>query len=224
MKNFHICILFVLGFIGSTELYAQGKFNLELYGGGNQSFFEAEKLTTDPSATIQSPLDFHLGVNFLTRMAARWQLSVQAEWLRVPFSENYPEGSGFGKSIIGEEYGVYALGARYNWDKGEYGFFIQPSIGVATNRYFDTHQGAQSAENQKLALSPVFRTEAGIKLYNKRNNYFVFGVRQQFGVSNLYREKWEGSNFNVNNRGSYLGLFMGYGINFDNWSKRKHIQ
>jgi len=223
MKNFHICLFFVLGFIGSTELYAQGKFNLELYGGGNQSFFQSEKLTTDPLATIQSPLDFHLGVNFLTRLNARWQLSAQAEWLRVPFSENHPQGSGFGKSIVGEEYGVYAFGARYNWEKGKYGFFIQPSIGVATNRFFDTNQSTVPVEDRTLALSPVFRTEAGIKVYNKRKNYFVFGLRQQLGFSNLYREQWDWSNFNVNNRGSYLGLFMGYGINFDSWSKRKDI-
>lgn len=127
----------------------------------------------------------------MTRISDRWQFSAQAEWLRVSFSEKFPIGSDIATARIGEEYGVYDLGARYNWEKGKYGFFIQPSIGVTTNRFFDTNQSALPVEDRILALSPVFRTEAGIQVYNKRMNYFVFGVRQQLGFSNLYSEQWE---------------------------------
>lgn len=69
------------------------------------------------------------------------------------------------------------------------------------------------------------RLEAGIKLYTPRKNFFVFGARYQEGIGqlNTYNFINQVTNTGIEDqrRASYVGLFMGYGINFGNKSSRE---
>ena len=61
-----------------------------------------------------------------------------------------------------------------------------------------------------------------MKFYTKKRNYLLVGIRHQlvFASSNPYgRENWVG--MPISGRNSNTGLFLGYGIHTDNWSKSK---
>lgn len=106
-------------------------------------------------------------------------------------------------------------GARYNLYKGKKAFFFQPSVGLAVNR---TNLQAFLGATPSTATSLIVRAEAGVKFYNRRNNYFVFGLRHQHGLNDFDEHQLMNSTSNPlriesTSKGSFTGIFIGYGIN-----------
>lgn len=198
---------------------AQGLLNFEIYGGPSQSYFKADIKNSSTDLSLFSPIDVHFGINVLTRVNEAWQISLQAEHLRRPVSskETPRSGSSFFRksSIFNNQFWNYSLGARYNVYKGNKAFFFQPSAGIAVNRVFHrAFTGGRPSTKTSLAL----RAEAGVKFYNRRSNYFVLGIRHQQGLNNFDKQNYPGSdtdalNVDFRSKGSFTGLFVGYGIN-----------
>lgn len=226
----------VLGLLFSAQLvHAQGKFNLEFYGGGQRSYNQVLITPSQPSIDPFTPMDYNLGLNFLTRINSGWQLSVQAEHATSRTNSinypNYPNLSGsFERMFTSESFGNFSLGARYNWEKEKYGFYLQPSIGITVDNYFDFSSGDSISgggfiASSKTQVTPNLRLEMGFKLYTKRQNYFLIGLRHQQGLSELnpisMKNTQDNYQVDITRRGSYTSLFVGYGINFDNWKKSR---
>lgn len=223
--------LLVLCFVSSNS-FGQGKINLELYGGPQKSFNDKIVGVQSPALKVFNPWDLHLGANLLYRINQQWQLSLQAEGIRntrmSEFYPNFPDQNPQVNRRSPELLGNYSIGARYNWERGKYALFAQPSAGITVNKYLDYNNSGPVWGPLETDIAGNFRIEAGIKLYTPRKNYFVFGARYQQGIGQL-------NSFNFYNpvtntaiedkrRGSYAGLFMGYGINFGNKSSREQFK
>jgi hypothetical protein len=78
-------------------------------------------------------LSYHLGLGALTRLSDHWQLTTQAEFFVRSMAVRNPNRiGGGGVTYLGPtnyEMPTFSLGARYNIEKENYGFYIQPSVG-----------------------------------------------------------------------------------------------
>lgn len=220
--------LLVLCFVSSNS-FGQGKINLELYGGPQKSFNDKIVGVQSPALKVFNPWDLHLGANLLYRINQQWQLSLQAEGIRntrmSEFYPNFPDQNPQVNRRSPELLGNYSIGARYNWERGKYALFAQPSAGITVNKYLDYNNSGPVWGPLETDIAGNFRIEAGIKLYTPRKNYFVFGARYQQGIGqlNTYNFYNPVTNLSIEDkrRGSYVGLFMGYGINFGNKTSRE---
>ena len=229
----------ILGLLFSSHLaLAQGKFNLEIYGGPLRSYNQVTFNPNQPNIDAITPWNLNLGVNFLTRIKPNLQLSVQAELARNrQRGINYPNfpalNPSFEKLLSAESFGNYSVGLRYNWNREKYSFFVQPSIGFTVNNFSeyvlrDSLSGSYTITNKQTEISPNLRLETGFKLYTRRKNYFLVGLRHQQGLQELnpritpdFRSSFDTE---ISRKGSYSSLFVGYGINFENWSKSKRAE
>lgn len=217
MKSIYTVLIGLFCFLNVQNSIAQNLFDVEIYGGLNKNYFQAGEPVSNEDLQISSPLGQHAGLNFLPRINEKWQLSIQGEWMRSAIKLEIP---GFNSTNQYNNYGNYAIGARYNLEKEKHAFYFQPSIGVSINNYLD--QGGNSffgVQNQRDAQF-IARGEAGVKFYTKNRNYLLLGIRHQQGfTSNTPYGNAEWLGLPLSGRNSYTGLFMGYGINTDNWSK-----
>ncbi|MCH6233198.1 hypothetical protein [Cognataquiflexum rubidum] len=236
MKKIYFYLPILLLFSIFQNSYGQGKLNLELYGGPQKSHNAISVSPQSPEYSVSTPFDYHLGANFLYRIKGPWQLSLQAEYVRnsqkTIFYPNFPDTNPMVKWRFSDFFGNYSIGTRYNWEKEKYALFVQPSIGVTVNNYYDfPQQGSGSGivfGSEETAFAANFRLETGIKFYTKRMNYFVFGLRHHQGLSELNSldREFPSSNYKteIGRKGSYTGLFVGYGINFGNKSSREQFR
>lgn len=208
-----LTLAIVLITVFSTK--AQIGFGAEFYGGLQYSFIEVDNSLPDGILTVRSPVDFHAGVTFLTKIHTNWQVALQGEFYRMAVRENWT--GNIGQNIIrGDEYGIYSLGMRYNIEKEGYAFYLQPSFGLALNSYTERTGSQQSLGEQQIALGPVVRAEVGLKNYYKDSkNYFFWGLRYQYGFENLNKENFlDTGNYAVRSYGTYAGAFIGFGFDF----------
>ncbi|WP_158856185.1 hypothetical protein [Lunatibacter salilacus] len=200
---------------------SQNLFNVELYGGLNKNYFQTGEPTANPDLRFSGPLGQHAGINFLPSIGQNWQMSIQTEWMR---SAIRLENADFNSSNRYNSYGNYALGARYNIDKITHVFYFQPAFGISINNYLEPMEGAFGAYS-KRDIHFTARAEVGAKIYNKNRNYLLLGLRHQqgFGSGNPYgSEQW--TDIPISGNASYTGMFIGYGINTDNWFKRSMVK
>jgi hypothetical protein len=212
-------------FFFSADSLGQSKIKMELYGGPQFSYQKTETLQ-GPQLNTTSKLDYHLGINFLFGIRDDLQLSFQSEILRPNFRfdyyPNYPSLTTSYQVNRIDGFGNYRLGIRKTWEQGKHAFYVQPSVGFTVNNYWDFSSSDSAAfliANKATKLVGNVGLEAGMKFYTKSKNYFLVGFRHQSGLSQL--NPLEISNFagtnslaQVQRRGSYTGLFVGYGIDF----------
>lgn len=230
-KHYLICLFLLLAV--NYQVLAQGKFNLEFYGGPQRSYNKVNFNPAQPEFEVTKPWNYNLGINFLTRLRPNLQLAVQAEYSRnnqkaIQYP-NFPALNGsYERTFLEESFGNYSVGLRYNWDFEKLSLFVQPSFGVTLNNYFEPSStpGLFTFESA-TQVNPNLRLETGIKYYTQRKNYFVVGLRHQQGLQNLNTVSFgtpENSNqLEINRKASYSSLFFGYGIDLSNWSKSKRM-
>lgn len=200
------------------DITAPGLFNFEIYGGPSKSHFDVDIQNAENGMSLFSPVDAHMGINVLTRVTDVWQVSLQGEYLRRPVGskETYNGRTTSRRSTsFDKEFANYSIGARYNLYKGKKAFFFQPSVGLAVNK---VHQWAFGGGSISTNTTLTLRTEAGVKFYNRRNNYFVVGIRHQQGMNSFDKQFHAGTgpgslSLDFRSKGSFTGLFVGYGIN-----------
>jgi hypothetical protein len=175
MKTFYNPIIVFFCFFIRSNVQSQNLFNVEVYGGFNQNYFQTGDPTTNPDLRFSSPLGLHAGLNFLPKIGRNWQMSVQAEWMQLAIRlENGNLNSGKRTN----SYGNYALGARYNLERNTHSFYFQPAFGISVNNYLDPMEGVFGVYGRR-DIHLVARAEAGVKIYNKNSNYLLFGLRHQ---------------------------------------------
>lgn len=221
-------LMFPLIFFGLIigQSSAQSRLKLEMYTGPQYGY---QKLLNDtrPSIDFQTNVANHLGLGFLYGVNSDWQLVVQSEFTGLAYSYNfYPNFPDVGDArrfqVRGGQLWNHRIGLRKTWEKGNYAFFVQPSVGITMNRYAELNEadtlGGFNFFTYRTSTVGSLALETGVKFYTKNKNYFTIGLRHQqgFGVLNPKDFNW------VNNvpvsiiqrRGSYTGLVLGYGIDF----------
>jgi hypothetical protein len=238
LKKLHL-LLFLGCFIAS--LHSSAQVRLEIYGGPSLSYMDFE--TTPSNAQAQNEpynqLSYHLGFGALTRLSDHWQLVTQAELFVRSMAVRNPNDFGSGgfafQGPTNYEMPTFALGARYNIEKEKFGFYIQPTVGLTLlpQEIKDPNTAFNDlSPNFNRDVNPVnpfgigLRLEAGVKRYTKNRNYFMVGIRHQQGlrvtdemVQTTSRPGQPEVSVYGSSRSSYTGLFIGYGLNTDNWKK-----
>ncbi|MCH7400593.1 hypothetical protein ACFOUP_11530 [Belliella kenyensis] len=213
------CFKVIIAFIGVlffTRAEAQGLVDLELYGGLNINYFEMGQFSNLQDTELSSRLGQHAGANLLPKINEKWQLSLQGEWMR---SGVHVETTNLNENTIYRNYGNYAIGARYNFNKGEKAFYVQPSAGISHHKYNKRLLGLVFEDYREVVF--VARVEAGVKLYTRKSNYVNIGLRHQQGFDGTtpYGSEETGG-LPLTSRNSYTGLFVGYGFSSKSWFKR----
>ena len=218
---------FIAFFLFSSTFYcfSQKKFSFELYGGPSQSFLTYKVIPSNDFIKPSNDLSWHIGSTFFWGLKNDWQLTAQLEFFKRELGTYGISKQIDSLQITGystEGIPLLAFGARKNWGN----LFLQPSISLmkspkildqyeSINSWNDIQIGVISKSNLGLGL----RIEGGRKFYNRRGNYFLGGLRYQQGLILMdqmnapvrYAERIEHV-LSVNSRGTYLGLFVGYGI------------
>ncbi|MCH7408260.1 hypothetical protein MM239_02545 [Belliella sp. DSM 111904] len=216
MKTCFTAIIVLIGFLFFNRVEAQGLVDLELYGGLNVNYFEMGQFSNLPDTELSSKLGLHAGANLLPKISEKWQLSLQGEWMR---SGVHVETTSLNENTIYRNYGNYAIGARYNFNKGKRAFYVQPSVGISQHKYNEVLPGFAFQEQREAVF--MARVETGVKFYTRKSNYLNIGLRHQQGFDNTTpygREAAGGLPLTSNN--SYTGLFVGYGFSSKSWFKR----
>jgi len=203
MIRLYFISIFIFMF-SSIDTSAQGLFDVELYGGPIHTYVRGGSGTNPMGIEGSGTINAHLGINLLTRLTDTWQVTLQGEMFRTTsiFTDTFSE------SHFSKNFGNIALGARYSMKRGNKDFFFQPSIGALPYREAIFQPIGYELQRK---VSFTLRGEAGVKLYNKRDNYFLFGLRHQQGFDPLIHHDFTDLRFSQ--YGSYTGLVIGYGIN-----------
>lgn len=226
-KAFLLGILLVFLFV--SQAFSQEKIAWEFYGGPSQAFLTWEVVPRNDFVSPSNELSYHLGTSFLWGLKNDWQFTAQLEFFKRELGTY-----GFAMAIDTLQITGYsthgipllALGARKSWGN----FYLQPSVSLMRspedldrydrgNEWNDIPLGVISESDWGVGL----RLEGGMKLYNRRGNYFFGGLRYQQGLILMdkmnaavrYNERLEHV-LSAESRGSYLGMFLGYGINGHN--------
>jgi hypothetical protein len=235
MKIKFYALLAVLSFIGfTTDIVAQSKIKMELYGGPQYSY-QKSVTRLGQQLNTNSQIDYHLGINFLFGLRDNLQLSIQSEMLRPNFSFDYfPAFPNLTPSFQVQRIdalGNYRLGIRKTWDHAKHAFYVHPSVGFTVNNYWDfarTDSAAFFFANRETQIVGNVGLEAGMKFYTKRKNYLMVGLRHQSGLGSLNPieiGKYAGSSeAQVQRRGSYTGMFVGYGIDFKGRTRDQKLE
>jgi hypothetical protein len=228
MKTIHSFLVIIFLIVPIWKVFSQSKFQLEM---GTGPLYSYQSLSNDPNPSMDfsTPIGMHFGLGFLYRIQKDWQILLQSEFSTTPyrytinpeyFTQNRPEGprrvGGYGSL------GHYRVGVRKVWEKGDYAWYIQPTMGLNLAR-----EAIYNFQNSGWGVPPItYRTnivgsaslEGGIKFYTKSKNYFVVGLRHQMGFRELRSLDLIGSPLNpqpaITTNGSYTGVVLGYGIDF----------
>lgn len=224
MRNaFLLGILLFFLFVG--QVFSQEKFAWEFFGGPSQAFLTWEVIPRNDFISPSNELSYHFGTTFLWGLKNDLQLTGQLEFFKR-------ELGAYGISrvidtlqITGystEGIPLLALGVRKSWDN----FYLQPSLSLMKSpSVLDRYDRGNDWNGIPLGVISEsdwgvgIRLEGGMKLYNKRGNYFLGGLRYQHGLILMdkmnaavrYNERLEHV-LSAKSKGSYMGLFFGYGI------------
>ncbi|WPR76093.1 hypothetical protein [Algoriphagus sp. NG3] len=219
------CLLLCLFLFCILRAFSQDKFAWEFYAGPSQSFLTHKTIPNNNLVKPSNELRYHFGTTFLWGLKNDWQISAQAEFFKRELGTYAISSIIDSIQITGystEGIPLLAVGARKSWGN----FYVQPSLSVMKspgilNIYESTEAwngiplGVRSHSDLGLGL----RFESGLKIYNRRGNYFFGGLRYQQGLILMdemnapvrYSEKIENV-LSAKSRGSYIGLYVGYGV------------
>jgi hypothetical protein len=226
-----VAFLLSLSLFGSYSLaFSQEKFAWELYGGPSQSFLTYKFIPRNDFVSPSNELQYHLGTTFLWSLKNDWQLTAQLEFFKRELGTYAYSSPADTIQITGystEGIPLLALGVRKSWGN----LYLQPSVSLMKspsvldqydrgNEWNGIPLGVISESDWGVGL----RLEGGVKLYNRRGNYFLGGLRYQQGLILMdkmnaavrFNERLEHV-LSAESRGNYAGLFVGYGLNGQNF-------
>lgn len=222
-----LCSLSLLIWVCSFEAYAQSRFNLEMYFVPQRHH---QSLLNDPSPSFDfaTRTGLNLGLGLSYNINSDWQMVLQSWHVSSPFRFTQHPDHSVSSSLSEPQrinsrfsYSNFSLGLRRTWGMGEHTLYVQPSLGINRSRSFGFENQDNSVSFPRVNLTthvvPAASVEVGMKFNAPNNNYFLVGLRhhQGFGMMQSWftfggEEPWP----QVQRRGSYTGLVLGYGIDF----------
>jgi len=225
-----LTFLLVLLLFGSFSIaFSQEKFAFEFYGGPSQAFLAYEIIPRNDFISPSNEPSWHIGTNFLWKFKSDWQLTAQLEFFKRElgtFAYSSPADTIQITGYSTEGIPLLAVGVRKNWGN----LYLQPSVSLMRSpSVLDRYEKDESWNGIPLGVRSEsdygfgLRLEGGLKLYNRRGNYFLGGLRYQQGLILMdkmnaavrYNERIEHV-LSAESRGTYAGLFVGYGLNGHN--------
>jgi hypothetical protein len=225
-----VTFLLALSLFGSVSIaFSQEKSAFEFYGGPSQAFLSHKVIPRNDFISPSNELRYHIGTTFLWGLKNDWQVTAQLEFFKRELGTHAFSNPTDTIQITGystEGIPLLALGVRKSWGN----LYIQPSISLMKSpSVLDRYDHGKEWNGIPLGVISEsdwgvgLRLEGGMKLYNRRGNYFLGGLRYQQGLILMdkmnaavrFNERLEHV-LSAESSGSYAGLFVGYGVNGHN--------
>jgi hypothetical protein len=124
----------------------------------------------------------------------------------------------------------FSIGGRYNFTIKKQDFYVQPGLTLSTSTSLGAMNGFEGSGESSLQqinrIGTAIRVDVGKKFMTKKENYFLVGLRYQQGITGLnnYTNPLMSNSVQIGEvtqvtKGSYFGIFVGYGLNTGNWRK-----
>ncbi len=229
------CLTIIFGIICYSNLAkAQGKFSLELSGGPSRSYLSYENSAFEPDYRSYTKLAWHGSLAGYYGIGNDMELGLQLDLVKRNHWRtfgNYNYLSPF--TFLGENVLQTGLMLRKSYIKPNHrGFYWQTGVSVIyPPTPFNLISDGEPIDGidtglLKSRLGLGLNAELGYKIFNRRDNYFLIGLRYQQGlylmehynvpIFDMYEQM---AVHQLRSNGSFASAFLGYGINTSNWSK-----
>ncbi|PZX48651.1 outer membrane beta-barrel protein [Algoriphagus chordae] len=231
MKNSLLVTLFL--FL-SVSAFAQRNVSVEITAGAISSFSSATNSVDGSKVPMENSIGGNAGLSLLFPISEKWDLYSEFGFYRNgmrneiknPTNEFY-----LFRSIVPPAYTPsFSIGGRYNFSIKKPGFYVQPGLTLSTSTSMGAMNGfdgsGESTLEQINKIGTAIRLDVGKKFMTKKDNYFLLGLRYQQGITGLNNY----TNPLISNgvvlgevtqetKGSFFGVFVGYGLNTGNWKR-----
>jgi hypothetical protein len=225
-----------------AEAKAQENIGLEFSAGISKSYISYS--TINPYYSTFSNPSYMGSIGLIYKISDDLKFVAQGEFVRRSFYQRntiitstaqFTETGSF--NTFGEHEPQLVFGLRKYLNGSRSGFYFQPGASlIFVPEVYNSPEittlpnGDRTGLLTNRELGVALRADAGYSFVNKRENYFLLGLRFQQGLMvNQY------INFTLPNdgfpdvflsnktRGSYVSFFSTYGINGVNWNRSKRI-
>ena len=224
-------LLFTVFMFLSISALAQRNVSIEVTAGAISSFSTATNSIDGSNVPMEKSFGGNAGLSLLFPISDKWDLYSEVGFYRNGMRneiKNPTDEFYLFRSIAPPAYTPsLSLGGRYNFNKG---FYVQPGVTLSTSTSLGAMNGfsgsGESSLEQINKVGTAIRLELGKKFLTKKDNYFLVGLRYQQGITSLNNytnplisNKVEIGEVTQQTKGSFVGVFIGYGINTGNWKK-----
>lgn len=225
-----------------AEAEAQEKIGLEFSSGISNSVISYS--TSNPYYSTFSNPSYMGSIGMLYKISDDFRLVAQGEFVRRSFyqrntiitsTSHITETGSF--NTLGENEPQLVFGLRKYLNGNRNGLYLQP--GVSLIFVPDVHNspeittlpnGDKTGLMANRDLGVALRADAGYSFVNKRENYFLLGLRFQQGLTvnqhlnfTLPNDGFPDVFLSNKTRGSYFSFYSTYGINGANWNNGRRI-
>lgn len=231
MKNL---LLFSLFFSISFSVLAQKKIVIEITAGAISPFSKATNSIDGSNVPMQKTIGANAGLSVLFPISEKWDLYSEFGFYRNGMRNEIKNPSNefyLFRSIVPPAYTPsFSIGGRYSFNIKKQEFYVQPGLTLSTSTSLGAMNGFEGSGDSRLEqinkIGTAIRLDVGKKLMMKNNNYFLVGLRYQQGITGLneYTNPLISNTVEIGEvaqvtKGSYFGVFVGYGINTGNWKR-----
>jgi len=231
----YLKLIFIL--LGITILFneaqAQGKFSLELAGGPSKSYLSYENSAFEPAYQSYTKLSWQGSLKGFYKLGNDFELGLQLDLVKRNHWRYFGINEQSSFSFLGDNIFQSGLMLRKSYlNPNHRGFYWQTGINlifppapynpVTLEEPIDGFQTGLIKSTLGLGLNG----EIGYRIFNRRENYFLFGLRYQQGLYRMeqinipiYGITGTPAVHKVYSNGSFASGFLGYGINTSNWNK-----
>lgn len=228
-----IQLFFLLNLLICAPTIAQNGIKLELAAGGSKSFIGYENSDFEPGFRSYTKLAWQGSLRGLYPLKKGFEVGVQADWINRNHWRTFPRNAKSDFSFLGDIVFQTGLALRKSYlTPNHRGFYWQTGISlIFPPAPFNPTVGKDPIDGQQVGqvtsrLGLGINGEIGYRIFNRRENYFLVGLRYQQGLYrmeqlNIPIESAVGQPavHQVYANGSFASLLMAYGINTGNWNK-----
>lgn len=233
MKKLFFAISICMTFF--HEARAQRNFHIEISGGPSRSFLSYENSAFEPNFRSYTKWAWQGSLRGFYELGNDLEAGVHLDLVKRNHWRTFLNDSWGSLSFLGDNMFQTGLMLRKNYlkPKGR-GFYWQLGSSLifppsAHNPFIG--EGLIDGMETGLVRSTVglgLNAEVGYKILNRKENYFIAGLRYQQGLFNfqqlnapIFGSDGRPGVHQVTSKGSFASAFLGYGINTSNWSKHK---
>jgi hypothetical protein len=227
-------IVMLIGMISLLNLAkAQGKFSLELSGGPSKSYVNYDNSAFEPAYRSYTKLAWQGSLAGYYEIGNDFELGLQLALVKRNHWRSFPENDLSPFTFLGENVFQTGLMLRKSYlNLNHRGFYWQTGLSMifppSPYNLISNGEPIDGIETGliKSRLGLGLNAEVGYKIFNRRDNYFLIGIRYQQGLYlmeqyniPIYNSDGQMAVHQVKSNGSFSSVFLGYGINTSNWNK-----
>ena len=231
MKN---PLLITVLFLVSFSAFSQRNISIEITAGAISSFSTATNSIDGSQVPMESNIGANAGLSLLFPISEKWDLYSEFGFYRNGMRNEIKNPTNdfyLFRSMVPPAYTPsFSFGGRYTFNIKKSEFYLQPGLTLSTSTSLGAMNGFEGSGESRLEqinkIGTAIKVDVGKKFMTKNDNYFLVGLRYQQGITGLnnYTNPLISNTVQIGEvtqetKGSFLGVFMGFGLNTGNWKK-----